>query len=120
MSEWNKNNSAHRITWITLYILRQHRSLFPGAGSLLMPDLVFFNKTSDADLRRSLAEMIALQVHSVFISQFGVGLEDGKTEDQAVSEMVTILVDELKSIHDLSEVNDVSYKFFNEEDEPIL
>lgn len=118
MSKWNKNNAAHRTTWITLYVLRQLRCLFPDAGALVMSDLTYYNKTSGPSVRKGLAEMLAQQVHGVFVTQFGASLEPGKTEEGAVSDMQAVLLQKDKAVLELANVNDVNYRFYKEDEDP--
>jgi len=116
MSTWSKNHLECVNTWFALRMLEQTRRPFKTAGAQKMKDLLFFNPTSTADVRRDAARTLARQLHNVFVDGFGAELESGATRTKAVSGLVAVLVERTKSVADLAVVNDRNYRFLGETD----
>ena len=66
MSEWSKNNRAHVLTWLSLYVLDQLQVSFKEAAALKVSDLTFWNTLASDDLRRTQAQTIGIQLDNMF------------------------------------------------------
>ena len=114
MADWTINNRACTSTWMALRLLAQHKRVFSKTGSMTMNQLAFRNTAVSDELHTIQAKTLALQLNNVFRKIDGATLEPGVTEGQAVADMQAILSDDTKTVAELAEVGDRSYRFFGE------
>lgn len=115
MSEWSKNNLAHRRTYISLRILAEAKRKFASAGSQKVKKFDFWDAGDSPAIRRGKARALSVRLNNLFIEAFRSKFEAGFTQVRSVNAMTAILVDGDKIMKDLAEVADVCYDFFGEE-----
>lgn len=115
MFTWSKNNRACTTTWSTLLILDQIKEVFKDSGTIKIQDFSFWSKTASSDMRKLMANTLAIQMDNIFSMILGAKHEEGKTKDTAVADIVSILTNGDKTVLELAEVNDKNYLFWKEE-----
>lgn len=114
---WNQSNRAAKTTWTTLMLLEQFQATFVEAGNLKMNVLLYWKETQSDSARRHDAESLAIQIDKVFREVRGAEFEHGVTRLQAIEQMLNILTREEKTVSELAEVADKSYRFWREKDQ---
>lgn len=114
MATWSKNHRACTTTWSTLLALTQLNETFKDAGELPMTGLTFW--TGSADARRTRAEGLATQIDNIFRIIRRARFEEGVTETDAASGLVSALLNAEGSVADLAEVADQKYHFWREDE----
>jgi len=114
MPDWSKNNLAHRATWSTLLLLEQSTDVFSKSGSIPMTQLTFWNAATSPDMRKLQINTLARQIDNVFRLVRGAQHEDGVQPQAAIAALIAVLSDPAKTICDLANAADGSYRFFGE------
>jgi hypothetical protein len=117
MANWSKNNRACKTTWSTLRTLDQLNEVFVEAGDLKIKELTFYNQTSSAGQRTSMARMLAVQLDNIFREIRGARYEDNIDGEKAIGSMVEVLTTSDATVASLAEECDVNYKFYGEEED---
>jgi len=113
MANWTDNKPAHIDTWFTLFRLGQIKKPFSTSGKIKIADLTYFNPSVSNDYLKIEATLIADTIDRVFTS-WGAELENNKTRNDAIMDMIAILLNKNKTVLDLAEKNDENYFFINE------
>lgn len=117
MAVWTKNNRACTTTWTTLRVLHQIIDKFDNAGEVTMKELAFYNLSPDIEFRKVQASALAFQIDNVFRMIRRAVYESGTTQEKAVNEIISTLLDEKKTVAHLALVSDRNYVFWGEEDD---
>jgi hypothetical protein len=124
MPELKKTNQAHVSAFMFLRINGQSARPFasqgagePGMGLQRMRDLAFFNSAASQDLLKTsaalIAHMLAVFVTSYYTQQREKDYENLTTEE-LVAELVSLMIQPDKTVHDLAEKIDRMWRFASE------
>ena len=116
MPEWSKNHLAHRTTWSTLLLLDQNTEVFIRSGDIPMNQLAFWNAAASSDMRALQINTLARQIDNVFRLIRGAQYEDAVPPQTAIGALIAVLADPSRTICDLANAADNSYRFFGEPD----
>ncbi len=118
MANWSPNNRAATTTWLTLRTLSQipNDMIFKTAGSVKMNELLFWGKTSTADMRKTQAGTISFEMDNIFRDVRGARFEESVDPGYVVNTIRDTLLDETKTIEDLAGIADKNYQFWGEEE----
>jgi len=116
MSDWTKNNQAHKHTWTCLLILRElsDTTTFDIAGDVPMNGLAFWSGVDSADMRATKAKTLATQLDNMFRLLQGAQYELGIDQIVAVGALTAALTNRDKLLKELARVADECYRFRNE------
>ncbi len=111
MAIWSTNNLACVNLWSTLFIMKQHQKTFKDAESIKMKDLLFFNPTLTSAELKFEAQGIADFLDNVFNNTYNSTYEVNISKQQAISDMVDMLIQGDKTLPELAAEIDVDYNF---------
>jgi hypothetical protein len=111
---WSANNRACTTTWSTLFALEQSLLTFPKSGEVQMQHMQFWITAATPELRRLRAQALANRMDVIFRVTRGAEYEEGSSLDQAIEAMVEVMSDANATMEKLAEVNDASYRFWQE------
>jgi hypothetical protein len=114
MADWNSNNRACTTTWSTLKVLGQNNRTFKKSGEITMKDLSFWNIAATPLMRKVQASTLATQIDNFFVMVRGATYEKNISKQAAVDAILSMLIDDAKTIAHLATVCDDQYKFWGE------
>jgi hypothetical protein len=109
---WSKNNRACTTTWSTLLILEQISAAFVDSNAIKIQNFTFWNQAGSSDIRKLLANTLAIQMDNIFTMIRGAQYESNVTKETATSGIVDLLTVAEKTVSDLAELNDRNYVFW--------
>ncbi len=115
MGTWTKNNLACRATWTTLMVLDQSDETFDASDAIKVKSFTFWSNADSAEMRKTKATTIAIQMDNIFVKLRGARYEKGVSAEAAIKAIVAILTKGDKTMADLAARNDASYQFWGEE-----
>jgi len=117
MSVWNANNRACTTTWLTLRVMGQipQDLVFRDTGQVKMNELMYWGELSSLDIKQTQARSLAVTMDNIFRMIRGAKYEEGKTNQQAITDITNTFLDAEKTIADLAEINDANYYFWKED-----
>ena len=114
MPAWSPNNLACRTTWTTLMVLDQSDETFDASGAIKVRDFTFWNNADSAEMRKTKATTLAVQMDNIFVKLRGARYETGVDAEAAIKAIVAILTKGDRTMADLAARNDASYQFWGE------
>ena len=112
--EWNQDCEACKNLWAALTQLKQIKNkTYEESEDIKMSELTFYNSTLSDEALRIEAKMVADGLDDIF-KQSGAEYEEGVDYKKAIDSMIEVLIDEEKTVHDLTHTVDALYHFFQE------
>jgi hypothetical protein len=113
--KWSKNNAACGATWGALLVLDQSKEAFVDSPDVSIGNFPIWAKGESTNLRELRARSFATMLDNIFRDHEGARYENGVTRPQAIDAMKDVLIDDDKTINDLADVADDSYRFIEED-----
>jgi hypothetical protein len=115
MSNWTKNNLAHRRTFLTLRILEQTKRQFEAAADQKMSQLKFCVPGDSAQMRKEKARSLASMMNNVFMDAFKTTFETNFDKTKSVNAMTDVLIVDNSTVQELADAADQCYQFAGED-----
>ncbi len=111
MASWDKDCRACKVLWTTLFSLKQLFTTFDESGELAIGDLSFYNKLGGSELRKQEATALTTQLDKFLTGVRGAQYAEPTNQNQALSEMLQILMQEKSKVKDLAKAVKSNYVF---------
>jgi hypothetical protein len=111
---WSNDNSACTVIYslLTGTLDQMDKSiLFADADTVTISQLAFFNATASPDIIKIAATGLATTIDSTLINAYLCSYQTGQTQSQALTGLITILVNGQSTVENLSDAVNGLYKF---------
>ena len=120
MSNWSKSNFAHWGTYRSLVVNNEIDPTlisFAEAEKYKMPGISYYVLAANAEDLKERAELVSMELFNFIVVNYSPEWQDKNSVSstrKAINKFISVLIDEEKTISDLSNAVDAVFKFSNE------